>query len=1187
MTAAELKQVFENIYKREDWIKVLREVFLAKEIHANPPQVELKENRFNARAVELGHFETAEGLVVGIYEVTVDPGLRLEHNKVGLRNLLRNVYTHDVDAAFIVFSQEHTWRFTYVSEITVYNKETGKREKRKTDPKRYTYIFGRHQLCRTAAERFAGIITSTDLFGSGIPIQEIEKAFSVDLLTKDFYRELSNWYFWALQHVEFPEDAEKNQEVRNSTNTIRLITRLIFVWFLKQKGLVPEELFDPEKISPQLNPGYKNDSLYYKAILQNLFFATLNQEMGKRGFRKGKQHYNITNLFRYEKYFKEPEETLELFKGIPFLNGGLFECLDKPHPTEKTPQGAEKIVRIDGFSDRDDNPLSVPDYLFFGGADAVDLSMVYEDRRQKNVKVRGLIDILNSYNFTVEENTPLDIQVALDPELLGKVFENLLASYNPETKTTARKQTGSFYTPREIVHYMVDESLIAYLKQKVNTADDAESEKRKEALLRELLSYSGNGNPFDPIETRLLIEAIDHVKVLDPACGSGAFPMGVLQQLVHVLQKLDPDNTEWKKIQMQRAQAELQETIAHGDADNFSERIKEIAESFESNTEDYGRKLFLIENCIYGVDIQPIAVQIAKLRFFVSLLCEQTIQEEKENLGIKALPNLETKFVAANTLIALDKPVLGTGNLFLSESQTEFEKLKKALNENRHKYFVAKRREQKLKCHKIDKEIREKIAQLLVHEGWKTEIAKQVASYNPYDQNLHTDWFDPEWMLGVTVGFDIVIGNPPYVRVERIPEQDVRLFKKTYSASTGKFDLSFLFIERGINILKGNGVLCFITTYQFLYSGSGLGLREFLSNNTRSNIIMFSSDIQIFENATTYTGILECKKEKKKGFQKISRASYNDSSIYITSDFPIDNENFTSNKVIVADLTIVNKIKNDNNISLGKNLGQAKCGVVSSADDVFFLSKSQIMDYNLEKELIYPIIGSESLSKWRIDEPEYYCIYPYFQKNDRTSLISESELKNKYPNIWTYFKLNEERLRARSQGRVTYENSDKWYQLNRPREKWIYDSLKIIYPGTTSTPKFAFDSKKVVFRNARLYSYLPNKIEWYKYYLCILNSSLSAYLMSLKCPPKNNNYYEMSTGFLEDFPFKIDSKYKKTFQNLYDDIIISLDSSSTSIIERQIDVSVFKLYELTYEEVFIIEPNFWLSEAEYKEFKID
>ncbi|MBS1941038.1 MAG: hypothetical protein JST38_09195, partial [Bacteroidetes bacterium] len=293
------------------------------------------------------------------------------------------------------------------------------------------------------------------------------KTLDTKELNKRFFRELSNWYFHAVANTEWPLDAEADREKRNATNTIRLITRLMFVWFLREKELVPDALFDPKELKKVLKPDTKEPSLYYKAILQNLFFATLNTEMGKRRFlatpdKSQSRHHFIHNVFRYEHCFADPQRALkELFDPIPFLNGGLFECLDKETETK----GGLQRIRIDGFSNNPKNPLHLPDSLFFNPeGEEHDFSEVYGTARARKEKVRGLIDILGSYKFTITENTPIEEEVALDPELLGKVFENLLANFNPETKTTARKQTGSFYTPREIVNYMVDESLIAYLK---------------------------------------------------------------------------------------------------------------------------------------------------------------------------------------------------------------------------------------------------------------------------------------------------------------------------------------------------------------------------------------------------------------------------------------------------------------------------------------------------------------------------------------------------------------------------------------------------------------------------------------------------------------------------------------------------------------------------------------------------
>jgi len=229
------------------------------------------------------------------------------------------------------------------------------------------------------------------------------------------------------------------------------------------------------------------------------------------------------------------------------------------------------------------------------------------------------------------------------------VFENLLAAYNPETGVTARKQTGSFYTPREIVDYMVDESLIAYLQTKLVGLTCVEDDSDLEARLRHLLAYNAEPHQFTEAEVACLIEAIDALKLLDPACGSGAFPMGYLHKLVFILGKLDPRNERWKDKQIAKA-SEIDDSIVR-------ERvIAEIDKAFERNELDYGRKLYLIQNCIYGVDIQPIAVQIAKLRCFLSLIVDQKTDDTQPNRGILPLPNLETNFVAANTLITVTSP---------------------------------------------------------------------------------------------------------------------------------------------------------------------------------------------------------------------------------------------------------------------------------------------------------------------------------------------------------------------------------------------------------------------------------------------------------------------------------------------------------------------------------------------------
>jgi len=775
-----------------------------------------------------------------------------------------------------------------------------------------------------------------------------EEIFNVELLNKKFYRELSNWYFWAMQHVHFPfdileyeqneldkgdlfKDKEKLRE-HDAKNLIRLLTRLLFVWFIKEKGLIPEPLFLKEELEKDwLNDfdAKSKDTRYYKAILQNLFFASLNQPVEKREFRKdGRQHRNITNLMRYKSHFQDSDAFVELMKSIvPFMNGGLFECLDKPHPTLKGRQGGDVILYEDGFSDRKDSVLKVPDFLFFGDEQVIDLSDVYGDKKRKKEKVCGIIPILNSYKFTIVENTPIEQEIALDPELLGKVFENLLASYNPETKTTARKQTGSFYTPRTIVDYMVDESLKAYLKKSLTSVDplnakaqgaqsSAElceplsssrlcvgnslmSEADAEAGLEILFAYTEKEHAFTDAEKHALIKAIDGCKILDPACGSGAFPMGILHKLEFILGKLDPNNKLWRDRQIEKVDATIaaaekidDTTIRENTIVELESQKQDVEEAFSNNELGYGRKLYLIENCIYGVDIQSIATQVSRLRFFISLIVDQKVNAGKDNFGIRPLPNLEAKFATADTLIQIEKPK-DQLNLFDSK---EVQALEKELKKVRHEMFGAKTPKTKTAKRKRDKELREEIAGELKANGWSNASARQLAGWDPYDQNATSSFFDSEWMFDLK-GFDIVIGNPPYVFGGNtgISKQNKEIFKKLYVSGAGKINLFTIFIERGAQLLSEGGIVSYILPNTLLRVTSYKATRKLILENLKVEEIL-DLDVGVFDKVTASTIAIRLSNQKAKpswsalikhGLEDIAEKRIKQSS-WVASDGVID-----------------------------------------------------------------------------------------------------------------------------------------------------------------------------------------------------------------------------------------------------------------------------------------------------------
>lgn len=724
-----LQQIFQQPFNQEEWQQMLQHYFHATELR-KPKRIDGTSEE--EKGYYLGVLDTTDSYRIGLFYYQILHG-NVARKRVGLRNLVHQFIHHtkgEFDAALVVFDSGSVWRLSFVCDI----------KGEDTAPKHYTYVFGENDnYYNTPVGRFDALQRKE------ISFENIKEVFSVEALTKEFYNELFDWYQRAVNPnsgIYFPNNTETADDDFEDIDKkiIRLITRLMFVWFIKQKGLVPNCLFEEtelQKILTGFDPLSTEQGNYYNAILQNLFFATLNRaiedEEGTRHFAKLKGKRDVKTLYRYAEMFNMGEEdVIQLFSEIPFLNGGLFECLDKT----KTIDGVETPYNYDGFSRNDfkfangryRHRAFIPNKFFFEPE-------------------QGLLSILKCYNFTIEENTPNEQQVALDPELLGKVFENLLGAYNPETKETARNQSGSFYTPREIVNYMVDESLIAYLGDT--------------PLVRPMFEDKFEPDPLHWSDYQLIAGKLKSVKILDPACGSGAFPMGLLNRIVELLQKIETDKTT------------------------------------------YELKLNIIENCIYGSDIQSIAAQITKLRFFISLICDCEKDATKPNFGIPTLPNLETKFVSANSLIAKKKKP-AQGNLF---ENPEIEPTKNELSRIRHEHFSAKSAYTKQQLRKKDQELREKLAKLLSDDNnFAPEDAKQMAAWNPYDQNAVSPFFDPEWMFGVTDGFDIVIGNPPYIQLQNNGGELAKLYENcNYATFARTGDIYCLFYERGHQLLKQGG----------------------------------------------------------------------------------------------------------------------------------------------------------------------------------------------------------------------------------------------------------------------------------------------------------------------------------------------------------------------------------------------
>jgi adenine-specific DNA-methyltransferase len=359
-------------------------------------------------------------------------------------------------------------------------------------------------------------------------------------------------------------------------------------------------------------------------------------------------------------------------------------------------------------------------------------------------------------------------------------------------------------------------------------------------------------------ERRELVRAIADVKIIDPACGSGAFCMGALHKLVELLNRIDPTNELWKSEQLRRLTNELSERWEEMTQEERKEEIEYLLEVFneQRNYPDYGRKLYLIQNCIYGVDIQPIAVQLTKLRFFLSLILDQKPSSDKDNnFGILPLPHLETKFVCANTLIGLES------SRQRSIKSQEVMKIERELKRIRERYFRVRNRKQKQELEEKDRELREKLAELLKKQGWDNKDVQKIISFDILDPTAKADWFDPEWMFGVVDGFDVVIGNPPYVRQEKIKKDKPLLQKQGYEVFTSTADLYVYFYEKGYQLLKQKGVLAYITSNKWMRAKYGENLRKFLKEKTTIIKLIDFGGYRVFEQ-TVDTCILLFKKEK-------------------------------------------------------------------------------------------------------------------------------------------------------------------------------------------------------------------------------------------------------------------------------------------------------------------------------------
>jgi hypothetical protein len=935
-------------------------------------------------------------------------------------------------------------------------------------------------------------------------------------LNKQFYQKLFNWYEWTIAEATFP--INENRVLKPEEHVIRLITRLLFIWFLKEKELIAEKLFNRIQIQDLLTEDdFDNGDSYYRTVLQNLFFATLNTEIGKRGFstKTNKTHRNFSR-YRYKAQIHDPDALLTLFAQTPFINGGLFDCLDSE---EATKDGG---YRIDCFSDEQYKKLSIPNRLFFD-------------------KNRGLFRLFEHYKFTVEENTPIEQEVALDPELLGRVFEHLLAEYNPETREiaeTARKETGSYYTPRPIVDYMVEEALVATISQKCNPTDS--KVKRWKKRLRYLFNYN---HAYDNPEKRLndneekeVVRTISELKILDPAVGSGAFPMGVLHKLTLALRRLDPDNSQWEKLQKELATKRASEAFDTSNQQERETQLTEISHTFEHYRDsDFGRKLYLIQNSIFGVDIQPVACQIAKLRFFISLAIEQETDKNADNFGIKPLPNLETRFVAANTLIGFKEQRTFTNEVI--------QNIEQKLRDNGERHFHAITRQQKLACKKDDQKFRRELATELRRVGMPIDAAEKIAHWDRYDQNKNANWFVSKRMFGITNGFDVVIGNPPYAKSEHVPE-DRREELKTHYGWSG--DLYDHFIFAGFDLVSEEGIFSYIANDSFVTFSTKRRIRDLFLQNQLIHLV--KAPANTFE-AQIYTAIFILLKRK-----------VSDSHVYMSGGMNFPDFQYHSNGEV--DYATIHKIPDCKFMLSPKNDWVLRLFSLENVEKHCFVLDTGIDSGNVRAKIFFQenngrrhrLLQGRQIRRFSVEWNSPKAKYKFCDVDYEPLPIPGIGRGGKPSKRNEYWKFRGDIVNHHQPERLLMRQTD--------------DDLIVAYHSEEELGRFYTDNT--------LHTVLPKSQKTnLKYFLALFNSRLLNFVYHSISQEQGKSQAQVKIKVVQKLPVVVPSEEEQLpIIKLVDEILAvkAVDpGKNTTKQEEKIDKLIYDLYNLTSEEKAIVE----------------
>ncbi|KEY19297.1 Eco57I restriction-modification methylase domain-containing protein [Kaistella antarctica] len=1147
MEIKELKKLLQEPYSNANWKILLTHVFTNVDFLARPKIIPTTDSRVK-ELKQYGTVRLSDGKNLALFELTLNDNVNLINNRVGLNELVnKHIDQYNHHGILSIFEQgKEDYRFTFTAKNTEFDEEQGF-VNTFTDTKRFTYILGANESCRTAAERFDTL--------SKIPkktIEEVEDAFNVEKLSKKFFKEYIEQFDKMVDFLKSKPtyfQAVFNGNESTARNYVkRFMGRLVFLKFIQKKGWlgVPTsesgwENGDFQFLENQFK-NFKHKEVFVSQFLNPLFYEALdvgdrtNDEFQNRGYK------------------------------IPYLSGGLF---DNDYPVENR----------------------------------VDFEVKY---------LTNLFDFFERYNFTIDENDLHDKEVGIDPEMLGHIFENLLED---------NKDKGAFYTPKEIVRYMCQESLKEYLKTHLEKVKLWPKSEEKSRELTESIA-----NFVEKKETSALLKfdreiaiALRDVKICDPAIGSGAFPMGLLNEIFTMMKNLHEASPD-----------------IVGKVWNMKD------EKWQPNVV----KENIIKNSIYGVDIEAGAVDIARLRFWLSLVLEE--QEPKP------LPHLDYKIVVGNSLVSkLGDTIIDidwdaderTKGLFESDFLENQKNILNKITEKQIKAFDPNSDDEKLSIeiknlkidllinqlsllientvlHKppnpADKKFKELNAIWLDVQGWKKQIKELEYLKKQKDKDLQFfDWrldfaevMNPK--INENAGFDIVIGNPPYLGDKGHKEvfRPVMQCQFGFKYYKGQMDLFYYFFHKGIDLLKSKANLHFITTNYFITANGAIKLRKDFKERTSIKKIINFNELRIFETALGQHNMITflTKEFAPKSIAEVyvsnGKQLFNLKTIRKFINKELETANYYSEKnenLYETEQNYIRLIANNATENINEIFYKIKLNTYNLSDKFFInagigvtigkLSSKYIIDYPdldieagdgvfvvnhkeskfIEKDILKPFIKNSDIEHYFYNLNEDKLIY-------LTRLDNIDDFNETKKHLLKFIKILKDQV-------ISYEEKFPWYALNRPRTRDIFDDTdKIVLPYRAKNNYFAYSNEPVYGSRDVLYIRKKEKSQNIKSLLALLNSKLIYFWLYHKGKRKGE-ILEMVQTPISEIPIpKFNLKTEKILEETIN-LILSERKNSQKIcnFKSNIDNLVYKIYNLTFEEALIIEPELEerLSEAEY------